>query len=65
MYTIRRRKKPNVNRYCYSVVNTQNDRVFSKCARPRMANRQLRKLRAIRYSRRAGRRAWPYDAIAR
>lgn len=35
---------------CYQVVNTQNDRTFSKCSTKKNAEKQMRLLRAIQYN---------------
>lgn len=57
MYTIRRRRRPN-HRTCSWTYNIQSGRRFARCTTLRNAQRQMRKLRAIRYGRSRG-RPWP------
>jgi hypothetical protein len=50
-YRITRRKKQNKQSYCYSVVNTNTRKKFSKCTTKSKATRQLKLLNAIRFNR--------------
>tara|TARA_B100000282_G_C31651059_1_gene453027 strand:+ start:415 stop:618 length:204 start_codon:yes stop_codon:yes gene_type:complete len=44
-YKIRKTRKKN----CYSVINKQNKRIFSKCTTKKKALKQIRLLNAIKY----------------
>jgi hypothetical protein len=50
-YRITRRKKQNKQSYCYSVINTNTRKKFSKCTTKSKATRQLKLLNAIRFNR--------------
>lgn len=49
LYTIKRIKKRNKNSYCYKVINSRTNRVFSKCSTRKNAEKQKNILYAIIY----------------
>ena len=49
-YNITKRKKPNKQRFCYSVKNTKSRKVYSKCTTKKKAKKQLALLYALKYN---------------
>jgi hypothetical protein len=50
-YHITRRKKNKKQSYCYSVINTNTRKKFSKCTTKSKATKQFKLLNVIKYNR--------------